>query len=138
MRHHITVCNTIKLNQSHNNIRRAISFIAEAIKHNKVIQRLYLNDCHISDRELLVLGEALQQNDTLTNLDIKRNLFSSNALTLFVKQFIGTNSRLRTVETFHSLSDEQRLTVNSINIRSYQSAPPLEVTDMAVSCSRAK
>ena len=126
------VCNTKHLNLSLNNIRRAIPFIAEAIKHNKAIQRLYLNDCHISDRELLVLGEALQQNDTLTELHIEDNPFSSNALTLFLKQFIGTNSRLRAVVTFHSLSDEQRRTVNIINIlRSYQSAPPLKVTDEA-------
>ena len=131
------VCNTKQLYLSHNNIRRSIPFIAEAIKHNKAIQKLYLDDCHISDRELLVLGEALQQNDTLTELNIENNPFSSNALTLFLKQFIGTNSRLRTVVTFHSLSDEQRRTVNSINIlRFYQSAPPLNVTDKAHVYSR--
>ena len=131
------VCNTKQLYLSHNNIRRAIPLIAEAIKHNKAIQKLYLDDCHISDRELLVLGEALQQNDTLTELNIENNPFSSNALTLFLKQFIGTNSRLRTVVTFHSLSDEQRRTVNSINIlRFYQSAPPLNVTDKAHVYSR--
>ena len=131
------VCNTEHLGLSHNNIRRAIPLIAEAIKHNKAVQWLHLDVCHISDRELLVLGEALQQNDTLTELHIENNPFSSNALTLFLKQFIGTNSRLRTVVTFHSLSDEQRRTVNTINIlRSYQSAPPLKVTDMAVTYSR--
>ena len=132
------VCNTKLLFLLFNNIRRAIPFIAEAIKHNKAVQQLYLNDCHISDRELLVLGEALQQNDTLTDLNIENNPFSSNALTLFLKQFIGTNSRLGTVFTFHSLSNEQRRTVNIINIhRFYQSAPPLEVTDLAAVYSRA-
>ena len=130
------VCNTEHLNLT--NIRRAIPFIAEAIKHNKAIQKLYLHDCNISDRELLVLGEALQQNDTLTELVIADNPFSSNALTLFLKQFIGTNSSLCTVVISRSLSDEQRRTVNSINIlRSYQSAPPLKVTDWAVMHSRA-
>ena len=131
------VCNTKYLGLSRNNIRRAIPFIAEAIKHNKAVRLLDLEDCHISDRELLVLGEALQQNDTLTVLVIADNPFSSNALTLFLKQFIGTNSRLRTVCTFHSLSDEQRRTVNSINThRFYQSATPLNVTDKAAMYSR--
>ena len=131
------VCNTAQLHLSPNNIRRAIPFIAEAIKHNKAVRSLRLRACHISDRELLVLGEALQQNDTLTELNIANNPFSANVLTLFLKQFIGTNSRLRTVVTFHSLSDEQRQTVNSINIlRFYQSAPPLEVTDEAHVYSR--
>ena len=131
------VCNTKYLALSSNNIRREIPFIAEAIKHNKAVQWLHLDDCHISDRELLVLGEALQQNDTLTLLVITDNPFSSNALTFFLKQFIGTNSRLRIVVTFHSLSDEQRWTVNIINIlRSYQSAPPLQVTDEAYTYSR--
>ena len=133
------VCNTQLLNLSPNNIRRAIPLIAEAIKHNKAVRALDLEDCHISDRELLVLGEALQQNDTLTILVITDNPFSSNALTLFLKQFIGTNSRLRIVVTFHSLSDEQRQTVNIINIlRFYQSAPPLQVTDWAVMNSSAQ
>ena len=132
------VCNTKHLDLSFNNIRRAIPFIAEAIKHNKAIQELYLTDCHISDRELLVLGEALQQNDTLTLLVITINPFSANALTLFLKQFIGTNTRLRTVVTLRSLSDEQRRTVNSINtLRFYQSVPPLKVTNLAVMHSRA-
>ena len=131
------VCNTEQLFPSSNNIGRAIPFIAEAIKHNKAVRMLYLDYCQISDRELLVLGEALQQNDTLTRLNIIKNPFSSNALTLFLKWFIGTNSRLRTVVIFHSLSDEQRRTVNSINIlRSYQSAPPLEVTDLAAVYSK--
>ena len=130
------VCNTRTLGLS-NNIRRAIPFIAEAIKHNKAVRLLDLGNCHISGRELLVLGEALQQNDTLTELHIENNPFSANALTLFLKQFIGTNSRLRTVVTFHSLSDEQRQTVNIINIlRFYQSAPPLKVTAMAAAYSR--
>ena len=132
------VCNTKDLGLSPNNIRRAIPFIAEAIKHNKAVGLLVLICCHISDRELLVLGEALQQNDTLTDLNIADNPFSANALTLFLKQFIGTNSRLCTVVTFHSLSDDQRRTVNSINIlRFYQSVPPLHVTDLAVVRSRA-
>ena len=131
------VCNTEYLGLPHNNIRRAIPFIAEAIKHNKAVRALDLMACHISDRELLVLGEALQQNDTLTLLAIEKNPFSENALTLFLKHFIATNSRLRTVVIFHSLSDEQRRTVNSINtIRFYQSAPPLQVTDMAAVYSR--
>ena len=80
-------------------------------------------------RELLVLGEALQQNDTLILLDISHNPFSSN---MFLWGFIGTNSRLRTVVVRHSLSDEQRRTVKIINAyRFYQSAPPLQVNDMA-------
>ena len=132
------VCNTKYLALSSNNIRRAIPLIAEAIKHNKAVRLLDLPACHVSDRELLVLGEALQQNDTLIELHIDNNPFSANALTFFLKQFIGTNSRLRTVVTSHSLSDEQRRTVNIINtLRSYQSAPPLKVTDLAVMYSRA-
>ena len=132
------VCNSKCLSLLYNNIRRAIPFIAEGIKHNKAVRLLDLDDCHVSDGELLVLGEALQQNDTLTALDIRDNPFSANALTLFLKQFIGTNSRLCTVVTFHSLSDEQRRTVNSINThRFYQSAPPLKVTDQAAVFSRA-
>ena len=130
------VCNTKHLSLSQTNIRRSIPFIAEAIKHNKAIQKLYLHDCNISDRELLVLREALQQNDTLTALVITDNPFSSNALTLFLKQFIGTNSRLRIVVISRSLSDEQRWTVNIIN--TLRSGPPLQVTDMAAAYSRAK
>ena len=123
------VCNTHLLNLCINNIRSAIPFIAEAIKHNRAIGELYLDSCHISDRELLVLGEALQQNDTLIVLDMPNNPFSSNALTLFLKGFIGTNSKLRNVVIFHSLSDEQRRIVQAINhLRFYQSAPPLQVT----------
>ena len=132
------VCNTEQLFPSSNNIGRAIPFIAEAIKHNKAVRMLYLDYCQISDRELLVLGEALQQNDTLTELYITGNPISANALTLFLKQFIGTNSRLRTVVTLHSLSDEQRRTVNIINtLRFYRSVPSLHVTDLAVVQSRA-
>ena len=130
------VCNTTTLYLSRNNIRRAIPLIAEAIKHNKAVRLLVPQDCYISDRELLVLGEALQQNDTLTHLDITNNPFSSNALTLFLKRFIGTNSSLCTVVISRSLSDEQRGTVNIIN--TLRSGPPLQVTDMAAAYSRAK
>ena len=126
------VCNTKQIVLSVNNIRSAIPFIAEAIKHNRAIRVLQLGACHISDRELLVLGMALQQNDTLTYLDIGLNPFSSNALTLFLNGLIGTNSRLRTVVVFHSLSDEQRSIIKCINIlRFNQSAPPLQATGMA-------
>ena len=126
------VCNTKRLGLSFNNIRSAIPFIAGALKHNKALKELKLSSCYISDRDLLVLGEALQQNDTLTKLEIAHNPFSSNALTLFLKRFIGTNSRLCTVTVLRSLSDEQQHTVNTINIlRFYQSAPPLQVTNLA-------
>ena len=129
------VCNTQNLVLAVNSIRSAITFISEAIKHNKSIQRLSLQCCYISDGELLLLGEALKQNDTLTELDIARNPFSTDALTLFLKRFIGfhlgeINSTLRTVVVFDSLSDEQRHIINIINrlrIRLRQSASPLHV-----------
>ena len=126
------VCNTVQLYLALNNISSAIPFIAEAIKHNRAINLLHLDGCCICDRALLILGEALQQNDTITELNIGFNPFSSNALTLFLKGFIGTNSSLHTVVVYHSLSDEQRRTVRIINnLRFYLSAPPLQVTDMA-------
>ena len=129
----VAVCNTQELNLSFNNIRSAIPFIAEAIKYNRAIKALHLHACYISDRDLLFLGEALQQNDTLKKLSIGQNLFSSKALTSFLKGFIGTSSRLCTVVIHHSLSDEQLRLVESINIlRSYRSAPPLKLIDQAL------
>ena len=131
------VCNINRLDLSWNNIRSAIPFIAEAIKHNRTIKELELNACYISDRDLLVLGEALQQNDILTNLFIANNPFSSNALTSFLKGFIGTTSRLqRAVVAIHSLNDEQRRIINVINtLRFYQFVPPLQVTNEAFTSS---
>ena len=127
-----TVCNSEWLDLSCNNIRSAIPLIAEAIKYNRAIEILGLHACDLSDRDLLVLGEALQQNDTFEELNISGNPFSSNALTLFLKGFIGTNSTLRTVVLFHSLSDEQRYIVDTINVfRILESAPPLQITDKA-------
>ena len=126
------VCNTEQLILSLNNIRSAIPFIAEGIKYNRAIKGLELVACYISDSDLLILGEALQKNDTLTELNIGRNPFSSNALTLFLKGFIGTNSRLCTVDVLcHLLSDEQRHIIKKINtVRFFQFAPPLQVIPM--------
>ena len=123
------VCNTEYLELSSNNIRSAIPFIAEAIKHNRAIKELHLRGCSISDSELLVLGEALQQNNTITELYVVCNPFSSNALTLFLKGFIRTKSALSSIVVFHSLNAEQKCIVATINAyRFLQSAPyPLRI-----------
>ena len=126
------VCNTRYLDLSGNNIRSAIPFIAEAIKHNRAITVLYLLVCYICDRELILLGEALQQNDKLQFLHIDYNPFTSSALSQFLHGLIGTNSKLHRLTTNHPLTDVQRRTIGLINyIRLLQSLPPLQVTDMA-------
>ena len=122
------VCSTCRLDLSFNNIRSAVSFIAEAIKHNRAIKLLYLIGCYISDQEVMVLGDALQQNETLKFLCIPENSFSSDALTFFLKGLIGTKSRLCTLTVDHIITDEQRYIAAVINdIRFYQSAPTLQV-----------
>ena len=132
------VCNTTLLGLSFNNIRSAIPFIAEATKHNRAIQTLILTGCYICDRELMLLGEALQQNDTLQSLHIAKNPFSSNALSWFLDGLIGTNSRLSLLVVDHPLTNAQRHTVRRINaIRLQQFVPPLKVTDMAFAIRRA-
>ena len=134
------VCKTANLRLSQNNIRSAIPFIAEAIKHNRAIKELYFGDCNICGRELVLLGGALQQNDTLQFLNIAQNPFSSSALFQFLGGLIGTNSRLRCLVVDRPLHDVQRHTntVRIINsIRFQQSVPPLQITDMAFTKMRA-
>ena len=126
------VCNTRALDLSYNNIRSAIPFIAEAIKHNRTIQALYLMRCYICDRELILLGKALQQNDKLQSLYIEQNLFTSSALSQFLNGLIGTYSGLWLLNIDRPLTDVQRHTIGLINyIRLQQSLPPLQVPDMA-------
>ena len=126
------VCNTRDLSLSDNNIRSAIPFIAEAIKHNRAIEDLCLTQCYICDRELILLGKALQQNDKLQSLHIEHNLFTSSALSQFLNGLIGTNSRLRLLVVDHPLTDTQRHTIGLTNyFRLQQSLPPLQVTDTA-------
>ena len=126
------VCNTTQLNLSDNNIRSAIPFIAEAIKHNRTIDTLYLSWCYICDRELILLGEALQHNDKLQVLHIEHNLFTSSALSQFLNGLIGTYSGLWLLNIDRPLTDVQRHTIGLINyIRLQQSLPPLQVPDMA-------
>ena len=125
------VCNTGLLDLSGNNIRSAIPFIAEAIKHNRAIGTLILMRCYICDRELILLGKALQQNDKLLSLGIDHNLFTSSALSQFLDGLVGTNSRLRLLAVAHPLTDTQRHTIGLINyIRFQQSLPPLQVTNL--------
>ena len=126
------VCNTTLLHLSGNNIRSAIPFIAEAIKHNRALEKLQLRYCYICDRELILLGKALQQNDKLQSLHIDHNPFTSSALSQFLDGLIGTNSRLRLLAIEHPLTDVQRHTIGIINFfRLQQSQPPLQVTDLA-------
>ena len=133
-----TVCNTGYLNLSGNNIRSALPFIAEAIKHNRALDFLGLEDCYICDRELILLGEALQQNDKLHFLHIDHNPFTSSALSQFLDGLIGTNSRLCCLVVTHPLTDVQRHTIGLINyIRLQQSLPPLQVTNLALSNIRS-
>ena len=84
------VCNTRDLDLSGNNIRSAITFIAEAIKHNRIIEQLCLDGCYICDRELMLLGGVLQQNQELRHLAIEHNLFSAIALSQFLDGLVGT------------------------------------------------
>ena len=126
------VCNTAILDLSNNNIRSAIPFISEAIKHNRAIDELELADCNICDRELILLGEALQQNDNLLIVNIVDNPFSSSASSRLLDGLIGTNSRLRLLSIDHPLTDVQRHTIELINyIRLQQSLPQLQVPDWA-------
>ena len=126
------VCNTTQLDLSRNNIRSAIPFIAEAIKHNRAIEGLHLAWCYICDRELILLGKALQHNDKLQSLHIEHNLFTSSALSQFLNGLIGTHSRLWLLNIDRPLTDVQRHTIGLINyIRLQQSLPPLQVLDMA-------
>ena len=126
------VCNTKSLGLSVNNIRSAIPFIAEAIKHNRAIDDLCLKQCYIRDRELILLGEGLQQNDKLRFLLITDNLFTSSALSQFLDGLVGTNSRLHILTVGHPLTDVQRCMIVRINyIRLRQSLPPLKVNNEA-------
>ena len=124
------VCNTSNLSLSRNNIRSIIPFIAEATRHNRAIKNLGLTGCYIYDRELILLGGALQQNDKLQCLGIAQNPFSSRALSWFLNGLIGTNSRLCRLVVDHPLTDVQRRTIGLINyIRLQQSLPQLQVTN---------
>ena len=126
------VCNTTQLDLSLNNIRSAIPFIAEAIKHNRTLVHLSLSWCYICDRELILLGEALQHNDKLHILQIEHNLFTSSALSQFLNGLIGTYSGLWLLNIDRPLTDVQRHTIGLINyIRLQQSLPLLQVPDMA-------
>ena len=126
------VCNTTNLGLPWNNIRSAIPFIAEAIKHNRAIKVLNLAGCHIYDRELMLLGGALQQNNDLISLNIVQNPFSSSALSRFLEGLIGTNSILCRLAVEHPLTKEQKFTVRIINaFRRQQFVPPLQITNLA-------
>ena len=126
------VCNTTQLVLSYNNIRSAIPFIAEAIKHNRTLGALHLSWCYICDRELILLGKALQHNDKLHVLHTEHNLFTSSALSQFLNGLIGTYSGLWLLNIDRPLTDVQRHTIGLINyIRLQQSLPLLQVPDMA-------
>ena len=134
----VAVCNTRHLELTQNVIRSAIPFIAEAIKHNRAIGALILVCCCICDRELELLGGALQHHEELYCLAVDENTFSSNALTLFFNGLIGTNSRLRLLRVDRSLTIEQETTVRIINlIRLQQSVPPLLVTNLSFAMATA-
>ena len=135
----VAVSKTTIIDLSSNNIRLAIPFIAEVIKYNKTMKELKLLNCYISDKELRLLGNALQQNNTVTLLVIKVNPFSSNGLTTFLEGFIGSNSRLCKL-TVNNLSYKQRLIVAKINatrlLNKDQFCMPLEVDSMSFAFER--
>ena len=80
---------------SFNNIGNSLtmSLVAQALKYNRTLKILYMDVCNINDGRLQHLGIALQDNETLTFLDISWNLFSSEALTYFLKK-LTVRSRL--------------------------------------------
>ena len=126
------VCNTGDLSLPNNNIRCAIPFIAEAIKYNRAIDILDLAGCHISDRELILLGGTLQQHDRFSILFISKNPFSLRALSEFLSGLIGTDSGLCLLVVDRQLTNKQICIIGIINaIRLQISLPPLQVTDMA-------
>ena len=125
------ICKTESLSLSGNNIRSSIPFIAETIKYNRALKELRLDSCYISDRELILLGEALQQNDALEELFIAKNPFSSSTLTVFRNGLIGTKSRLRINLNVgdHLPTDLQRHTTDSIRLQ--QTVPPVPIYAIA-------
>ena len=54
-----------------------VGHISKLLTVNKTLQRLYLVDCGISDSVVQSLSSSLLHNDTLTELDLRRNQFTS-------------------------------------------------------------
>ena len=63
-----------------------MSLLAQALKYNRTLEILYMDVCKINNGGLQHLGSALQDNKTLLFLDISWNLFSSEALSNFLKK----------------------------------------------------
>ena len=71
-----------------------MSLLAQALKYNRTLEGLNMNDCNINDGGLQHLGSALQDNETLTFLLIPWNPFSSEALSYFLWKLSTACSRL--------------------------------------------
>ena len=134
----VAVCKTQILSLSANNIRIAIPFMAEIIKHNSVITELHVAGCYICDRELKLLERALHKNKKITFLNIAHNLFSSSALSEFLTGLIRTNFSLRFLVVDRLLTNEQKSIIERINLFRqtlqhivHVHLPPLVVTDLA-------
>ena len=94
------------LDLSYNNIGSSIymSLIAAALKHNSTLTVLTLDDCNVGDKELLLIGEALQTSK-LATLCICSNPFSTSALTQFLQMMY--DSELQELEIHRSLTKAQ-------------------------------
>jgi len=85
------------LDLSYNDIGRSsvMSLLAQSLKYSRTLAVLVLNDCNISSAGLQHLGSALQDNETVLQLAITDNPFSSEALTFFLENLCSVHSRLR-------------------------------------------
>ena len=122
--------NLLILNLSYNDIGRSsvMSLLMQSLKHSRKLVTLHMNDCNISDGGLQHLGSALQDHETVLQLAIADNPFSSEALTFFLEKLCTVRSRLLyfQVESQRCKPAHYRI-VQRIN---HQRLVPLEIQEL--------
>ena len=114
-----------------------MSLLVQSLKHSRTLEEFGMSGCNINDDGLQHLGTALQDNKTLTQLNISNNPFSSKALTYFLAKLFTTQSRLQILrlgsQWCKPLAPEHSDLLQKINTLRLQSGiPPFIISEPRV------
>ena len=109
------------LNIAYNEVGLGIPLLASALRYNRKLTYLNLEECQLTSQDLLSLGCNLAHNDTLDTLQISRNLYSTSTFTTFLK--LLEHSKIKQIFT-SDLTSEHIDVINIVNRSRFQANLP--------------
>ena len=113
-----------------NNLRGCMPLLVSALHHSN-LQTLGLSYCHLDDNDIICLGISLQNNSTLTFLNICGNNISPHAFSEFLLAIQYSAIIGLLYDTHITVTVAHMIMLNEINSNRHRAQmPPLHVQDM--------